>query len=288
MTSAIVTTQRKPRDDEIDTYGLTHPGKTRGNNNDHFLLASIHKRMVVHGTSLPGLSALPETEQRVAFLAMVADGVGGSEGGQVASRVALEAVTRYVNGSMQCYYQADAGEAAFVEALHDAAMETHASVVRQAEAERAGVIATTLTLFLGVWPWFYVLQVGDSRYYIYRDGTLTQITRDQTMAQELLDQGVFNRTDAFKSKWAHVLSSSIGGKQTAPVVTRHPADWRNVHLICSDGLTRHVSDQQIAARLTAMTSAKQVCEQLLADALEGGGSDNITIIVGRAVAREEA
>jgi protein phosphatase len=281
------TTQRKPRDEEIDCFGLTHPGKLRRINNDHFLVASIHKRLVVHGTSLPSLSPTSAGDQRVAFLAMVADGVGGGEGGEVASRVALEAATQYVNSSMQCYYQADADESSFVEALHEAAMQTHASVVRRAaETPEARSIATTLTLFLGVWPWFYLLQVGDSRYYVYRDGTLTQVTRDQTMAQELVDQGVFNRTDAFNSKWAHVLSSSIGGQQTAPVVTRLPADWRNVHLLCSDGLTKHVTDARIAERLGTMTSARQACEQLLQDALDDGGSDNITVIVGRAVSRD--
>ena len=277
---------RKPRDDELDTYGLTHTGNVRKINNDHFLLASIHKRLAVHRTSLPSLSNVPAVEERVAFLAMVADGVGGGEGGEVASRVALEAVTAYVNGSMQCYYQSNAEEATFVEALHEAAMQTHARVVQQAEGmPDTRRIATTLTLFLGVWPWFYVLQVGDSRYYIYRQGTLTQVSRDQTMAQELFDQGVFNRTDAFRSKWAHVLSSSIGGEQTAPVVTRLRADWENIHLMCSDGLTKHVSDERIAERLGAMTSAQQVCETLLQDALVGGGTDNITIIVGRAVPR---
>jgi protein phosphatase len=66
-----------------------------------------------------------------------------------------------------------------------------------------------------------------------------------------------------------------------PVVTRLDADWRNVHLICSDGLTKHVTDARIAEVLGAMTSAKQAAEQLLQEALDGGGSDNVTIIIGR-------
>jgi protein phosphatase len=70
-----------------------------------------------------------------------------------------------------------------------------------------------------------------------------------------------------------------------PAVTRLRADWDNVHLLCSDGLTKHVTDERIRDRLSAMTSARAVCEQLLEDALEAGGSDNITIIVGRAVPR---
>ncbi|HEY7877146.1 MAG TPA: hypothetical protein VIC55_02925, partial [Gemmatimonadaceae bacterium] len=121
------------------------------------------------------------------------------------------------------------------------------------------------------------------RYYLYRHGVLTQITRDQTMAQELIDQGVMTRSAALASPWANVLSSALGGAQTAPVVTRLASGWENTHLICSDGLTKHVPDERIAERLGAMTSAREACEGLLQDALDGGGTDNITIIVGRAV-----
>jgi protein phosphatase len=142
-------------------------------------------------------------------------------------------------------------------------------------------MATTLTLFMGVWPYYYLLQVGDSRYYLYRQGQLSQLTRDQTMAQDLVDVGVFTRAMADRSRYANVLSSAIGGQQATPVVTRLRADWNNVHMICSDGLTKHVSDDRIRDRLATMTSARQVCEQLLQDALDAGGSDNITIVVGR-------
>jgi len=114
---------------------------------------------------------------------------------------------------------------------------------------------------------------------------LTQITRDQTMAQELADQGVMTESAALSSRWAHVLSSSIGGQQTAPVVTRMSSDWDNVHLMSSDGLTKHVSHEQIAERLRTMQSAKQVCETLLQDALDGGGTDNISLIAARTIAK---
>ena len=168
-------------------------------------------------------------------------------------------------------------------------MQTHARVVERAKADPGGRnMATTLTLFLGVWPKAYLLQIGDSRCYLMRDGVLTQITRDQTMAQELVDQGVLTRADAPRTRWAHVLSSAIGGHQTAPVVTEFESVWNQVILLCSDGLTKHVPDERIRERLRAMTSAQQVCEQLLADALEDGGSDNITILVGRAVEKTAA
>jgi len=103
------------------------------------------------------------------------------------------------------------------------------------------------------------------------------------MAQELVDAGVLKRSDAEKTRWAHILSSAVGGEQAAPVVTRLVRDWGTVVLLCSDGLTKHVSDERIKERLASMSSAKQVVEQLIQDALEGGGTDNITLIVGRTV-----
>jgi protein phosphatase len=148
-------------------------------------------------------------------------------------------------------------------------------------------MATTLTLFLGVWPKAYLLQVGDSRCYFYRDGELRQITRDQTMAQELMDIGVLKPADAPGTRFARTLSSSIGGRMTDPVVTRLQMTWETVLLLCSDGLTGHVPDERIRERLRAMTSARQVCEDLLQDALDAGGTDNVTIIVGRVLRKAD-
>jgi protein phosphatase len=144
-------------------------------------------------------------------------------------------------------------------------------------------MATTLTLYLGVWPRAYLLQVGDSRCYLFRNGDLRQITRDQTMAQELLDIGVLKPTDSAMARFSRTLSSSIGGRMTDPVVTRLDMTWGTVVLLCSDGLTAHVPDGRIRERLSTMTSAKQTAEDLLRDALDGGGEDNITVIVGRAL-----
>jgi protein phosphatase len=276
-------TDRKPRDEEIDVYGVSDRGKVRTKNEDHFLLASVHRRVNILGTNLSEPDRLPLGDQRLAFVAMLADGVGGATGGDRASAIALETATRYVVSALDCYDRAAATDGTMAPALLDAALKSHEAVLDLASAEGDGVrMATTLTMFMGVWPWYYLLQVGDSRYYLYRDGKLTQVTRDQTIAQELLDQGVFTRAVAERSQFKNVLSSAIGGEASMPVITRLRADWGNVHLLCTDGLTKHVSDEQIAQRLATMTSAKQVSEQLLQDALDGGGSDNITIIVGRA------
>jgi serine/threonine protein phosphatase PrpC len=279
---------RSPRDDELDVFGLSHTGKVRKQNQDRFLLATIHKRVDVVASNLDATERLPVGEQRLAYLAMVADGVGGGTGGAEASNTTLETIMQYVNDSMLVYYGARAEEAEFTEVLQAAAMRAHEAVLkRRSEQGVLGTMATTLTLFIGVWPAYYLLQLGDSRYYLWRGGKLRQVTRDQTMAQDLVDEGVMTRAAAAKTPMANVLSSAIGGDTTHPVVTRLAADWHNVHLMCSDGLTRHVTDERIAEVLAAMTSSKQACEQLLQDALDGGGSDNITVVIGRATAKAQ-
>jgi len=274
---------RKPRDEELDAFGITHTGKVRPTNQDHFLLGSLRQRFNVRQSSLPELDHLPIVDDRVASLIMVADGVGGGQRGDQASQLAVEEVTQYVNESARCYYHKDTSDESFVRDLEQAALKCHRAVIERGASDPDSTgMATTLTLMIVIWPWTYVLQVGDSRYYEYKEGRLTQISHDQTMAQELIDSGVFAAA-VRNTPLANVLSSSIGGSQTAPVVTRVPTTWNTVHLLCSDGLTKHVSDEKIAERLRTMTSARQACEQLLQDALDGGGTDNITICIGRAV-----
>jgi serine/threonine protein phosphatase PrpC len=280
-----VALDRKPRDDEIDVYGITHPGKVRTDNQDHFLICALKKQVVVHSTSLPEIEQLLAEPERLAFLAMVADGVGGGAKGAEASQMALAAVTQYVADSMRSYYTArSSDDKAFTATLKEGALKSHEELVRrgQEDPDYKGM-ATTLTLFLGVWPLAYLLQVGDSRCYLLQNGELTQLTRDQTMAQELIDLGVTMPEGAAEGPLAHTLSSSIGGRQTAPAVTRIDMTWGHVVLLCSDGLTKHVSDERIREKLSSMTSARQACEELLEEALAGGGSDNITLIVGRAL-----
>jgi protein phosphatase len=277
-------TDRRPREDEIDAYGLTHPGKVRRENQDHFLLCSLRRQILVRGSSIPDADDLLGESVRLASLAMVADGVGGATRGETASRVALTAVTKYVSRGLRCYYGAWDSDQEFFDALQEGARQCHAELRRRGEQDPAYAgMATTLTLYLGVWPRAYLLQVGDSRCYLLREGELTQITRDQTMAQEMVDLGVMKKEEVAGTRFEHLLTSSIGGQQTEPKVARVDMTWGHVLLLCSDGLTRHVTDDRIRDVLRSMSSARQACETLLQEALDGGGTDNITIVVGRAV-----
>jgi serine/threonine protein phosphatase PrpC len=190
---------------------------------------------------------------------------------------------------MACYYgSASSEDTEFYTALKEVARQCHEELLRRGEEDPDyRGMATTLTLYLGHWPRAFLLQVGDSRCYLLRGDELTQISRDQTMAQELIDMGVMKPADTAGTRFERTLSSSIGGQQTAPVVSKFDLTWDTVVLLCSDGLTRLVPDERIRERLRTMTSSRQVCEALLEDALEAGGSDNITIVVRRAVPHDD-
>ena len=281
----------RPRDDELDLFGVTHRGKVRRENQDHFLLATLHRQMVVHGTSLPDSDWLQRPSERLATVMLVADGVGGGVAGGDASRLATETTARYVHGAMQCFHKAgSADEHEFHAALRTAALEAHDAVLVEAEGRGqapgqpgARGFATTLTLGIAVWPWLYVVQVGDSRCYLFDHGILRQITRDQTVAQDLVEQGVLKPERAADSPLSHVLSSSIGGQSAMPEVSRIDIHRRGcVVLLCSDGLTKHVEDREIAARANAMASSEQLCRDLLDLTLERGASDNVTVLAARA------
>jgi PPM family protein phosphatase len=295
LRSGRITTEpgAKPRDDQLDLFGLTHPGKVRQENQDHFMLCTVHPQAVIHATSLPDPEKLTARGQRLATVMLVADGVGGSAAGREASQLAAETIMRYVTSTLRSYpSMSSQHDEDFLVALRNAALEADAAV-RTAATERAQAtgrlssksMATTLTLALAVWPWLYVVHVGDSRCYYFLNGDLQQVTRDQTMAQDLVDKGALPADRAASSPFSHVLASSIGGPEATPDVLRHDLRLGCVVLLCTDGLTKHVSDPEIAAQLGAMQSSEQVCHALLDLALQRGGTDNVTVLVGTAPVR---
>ena len=273
----------KPLDSDLDFYGMTHRGRVRTENQDHFLVCTVHPQAVVHGTSLPSVDSLPLRGERLATIMLVADGVGsGAEGGE-ASELAVATITRYVTSTLRSYHAAgSASDEEFLESLRAAALEAHTAVLAEAAHRPGAKMATTLTLAVAVWPWMYVTQVGDSRCYRFWKGELTQITRDQTVAQNLVDQGILPADRAEKSPFTHVLASAIGGGEATPVVSRIDIPTGCVVFLCSDGLTKHVSAAEIAEQIGTMESSEQLCRTLLGMALERGGTDNITIISARA------
>jgi protein phosphatase len=193
-------------------------------------------------------------------------------------------VAQYITRSMRSFYTADTTDQdGFLDALRDAAAQCHEGVLARAAASADGrAIATTLTGIIAVWPTLYLLHVGDSRCYRYRGGKLEQLSRDQTMAQDLIDMGLLTPERAGQTRFANVLSSSIGGHASQPTVSSRRMEADDIHLLCTDGLTKHVPAERIEARLAENAGAEAAARGLVDDALAGGGTDNVTVVVLRA------
>jgi serine/threonine protein phosphatase PrpC len=275
---------QRPRDDELDLFGLTHQGKLRENNQDHFLVCTVHPQVVVHNTSLPHVNELPLRGSRLATILVVADGVGGGEFGSEAARLATETLTTYVSCTLRSYHAAGkASDEELLDSLRTAIGEAHDAVLADGAARTPpSRMASTLTVGLVIWPWVYVVQVGDSRGYYWNGRELKRLTRDQTIAQDLVDKGVLPPERMDISPYRNVLASAIGGGEATPEVTSIEMRRSGTLLFCSDGLTKHVTDDEIGERMGRMTGSEQLARELLDLALERGGTDNVTIVVGRA------
>lgn len=273
----------RPTEDAIDVAGLSHVGRVRAENQDHFLIASLHRLVRVRQSSLPAEALKDVVSDSRGFLCVVADGVGGSSDGARASGTALRALTEYAANAMRVIHAGTyATEEALLAELRQAVLKSHATVRAEAVAagERRGM-ATTLTLVAVVWPRAFLVQVGDSRCYRLRDGRLEQVSRDQTMAQAMVDAGLLKPDAAERSHLRNVLASAIGGEEATPETFATDVRYDDVMLLCSDGLVKHVPDTEIAEVLRTMRSSAEAARTLVDLALERGGSDNVTVVVGR-------
>jgi len=273
----------RPTREHIDVFGVSHAGRVRSENQDCFLIASLHKTMQVHQTSLPEAALGELTSPSRGYVFLVADGVGGVPGGRDASHTALNAIVDYVLRAMDLYVQLDPDvEPEFLAELQRSVEQSH-EVVRQAgdaDDERLGM-ATTLTMVCIRWPRGYLVHVGDSRCYRLRAGQLELLTKDQTMAQAMVDAGALSPDQAERSGLKHVLYSAIGATRAEPMTTIADLRWDDVMLLCTDGITKHVSDDEIRIALAESTAAEATARELVQLALDRGGSDNTTVIVGR-------
>jgi serine/threonine protein phosphatase PrpC len=269
----------------VDVAGATDVGKARQKNEDQYLIAGLRRVVEIEATSIPIEDRRGFTRGASALLLLVADGVGGGKGGEEASRWTIDTIARYVAGSSLLFSNLDKeAQRALLQDLTLSVQWSHAAVRNQA-AGRTSLegMATTLTMVLVLWPRAYVVQIGDSRCYHLRAPTLTQVTRDQTIAQEMVDRGVIPPDAAERSPLSHVLSHAVGNKESDiwPAISSLDLEVGDTLLLCTDGLTKHVADAQIAELMVKAQSAKEVCSSLIDAALRDGGSDNVTVVVTR-------
>ena len=270
--------QHRPRSANVDLFGLTDQGKVRSTNEDQFLIASLHKSLAVHSSSLPAESLGNLRGSAQGYLFMVADGVGGRPEGEVASGTAVRSVAHYVAHCLNCYNVSEDGEddEKLLHELQKAMLEGDKHV-----REEAAGTATTLTMVMAIWPRAYLIHVGDSRCYRLRDGSLELLSTDQTMAAALVQAKALTPQQAETSQWRDVLMSALGGSETTPITVPSSIEWNDVMLLCSDGLTKHVTDDELRSALAAGHSSEKTVRDLVQLALDRGGSDNVTAIVGK-------
>lgn len=265
----------------VDAFGLTDPGRVRHNNEDHYVIVSLQKTVQVRQASLADPRAFDGLRGPEALLFVVADGVGGRPGGALASETAITALVEYIGQAAGCFHNLDVDrEHEFLEQLERAVHQAHERVAPTAGARGFGP-ATTLTMATLVWPRAYLVHVGDSRAFYLRKGRLRQLTRDQTMGEYMVEAGAWTEDQARAAPRAGVLASAVGGNEMTPAVGLVDLQPGDVLLLCSDGLTKHVPDERIAQILGAAPDAERACRELVAAALAGGGSDNVTVVVAR-------
>lgn len=272
----------------ISCHGDTHVGQRRPANEDQFLIADLNKSMKVHQTSL-GLNhqtrLMGESQGK---LLLVADGVGGSTSGERASSLAVDGVANYILNAMDWFLRLNEdNESELIEELKTAFAYSQNVLGEEAEQipQRRGM-ATTLTMAYVIWPNMYVVHVGDTRCYLARGDEFRQLTTDHNLnnlMQELRDgeDGAdLNDTRPYHPQ-SHALWNVIGGgdKSLKPQVEKVNLAAGDRLLLCSDGLTFYVDDDELHKALLSDHTPKEMCEFFVERANALGGNDNITAIV---------
>jgi PPM family protein phosphatase len=205
-------------------------------------------------------------------LFVVADGMGGAQAGEVASRIAVEA------------FEPGVGDPAEPEAaLATVAQQANARIyeLSHSHAEQAGMGTTLTAVYVGQRD-VSIAHVGDSRAYRLRDGELTRLTDDHSLVDELIRQGRLTPEEAVEHPQRSVITRALGPEGEVEVDTRsYSARDGDVYLLCSDGLTTMLMEDQVAAVLHAHSTLHDAGEGLIAAANEAGGRDNITVVLLR-------
>ena len=201
----------------------------------------------------------------------VSDGMGGHQDGDVASQIVIEELR-----SVAIPHSA-------TDLLEDC--EDHIATANQRLKEigraRGVIVGATLALLLAFEDYYACVWAGDSRIYVVRDGKILQLSQDHTELEELLVKGVVTREEAKTWRAANALTRAIGATDDVELeITSGPLLPGDTFVICSDGLTRHVTDEEILQHVDNAMS-QQACDRLVALTLERGGTDNVTLIVLR-------
>jgi protein phosphatase len=263
----------------VEFGALSHRGLVRDENEDHYLVVRRCRRREVLLSNLA--LGQPCQDEQEAYTLAVADGLGGLAFGELASYLALRTAWDLGGNEIKWAVKMNRREsdelklkAAVLFGLLDRGLRSAAKVQPQFSG-----MGTTLTVCYTTGPDLFVLHAGDSRAYLYRGGVLCRLTQDHTVAQRMLDAGEAEPESGEEMSQRHVLTNYLGGGSVKVDVEHHQlvhGDWL---LLCTDGLTDMVSEEEIAALLIAHPRPDDACRALVDRALDCGGFDNITVVL---------
>ena len=268
----------------IDVAAATHTGHVCTNNEDHHLVVRFRRSLEnLYSNINPEMLHPDYTLTGYGFL--VADGLGGMAGGEIASRMALTKIVNLVIDTPDWILGFDdsAKVRIMMERMTERFLKVDETLKNQADHDASLTgMGTTLTTAATLNHDMVIGHIGDSRAYIFRNNKLTQLTKDHTVAQELIDAGIDSADPATRSM-RHVLTAALGslGSRIQPDVQRIRLQDHDQILLCTDGLTEMVDDQTIASLLRNTSSARKACDDLTTVALAAGGSDNLTVVLAR-------
>jgi PPM family protein phosphatase len=267
---------------QVDVSGLSHPGKVRERNEDHFLVTRIGRYLETVISSLPA-GEVPDRTDEVGYAIILADGMGGHAGGELASRMAISGLMKLVIGLPDWIFRLDETVAADASErskqrfrrLHELLVE-HGR--RDPDLQGMG---TTLTAARNLGRSLQIVHVGDSRAYLFRESRLHRLTRDHTYVQLLVDSGQMTKEEAETCGLRHLLLNAIGGANEEVRVDVDQVELASGDrvLLCSDGLSDLVDDEAIRQVLVECRESADACRRLVDLALARGGKDNVTVVV---------
>jgi protein phosphatase len=212
----------------------------------------------------------------------VADGMGGHAGGEIAAQTAIASVKALAELSADLLHH---GQNTPREFLTNLIAQSHNAILGRANLEpKLKGMGTTIALLLILstpTPTAHVAHLGDSRAFRFRSGTLIPLTRDHTLIEKYLERGILTPESARTHPERHVLTRALGmSSPVKPDVTSYPLQQNDLLLLCSDGLTKMLEDDEIRDVFTKVKSDPiRVCDRLIAESLERGGEDNVTVVV---------
>ena len=274
---------------KMDCHALTDIGQSRSENEDHFLIADLVKAVRIQSTSLSYDDRSEVSGQSHGKVLLVADGMGGHAAGRRASTLAVDATINYMVNRMQwfAFHRQSTGHeepGPLATDLVSALKYCQRRIQNEAEwnPDKRGM-GTTLTVAIIDWPALHVVHAGDSRCYVNHKEQLCQLTRDHTMAQAFVDAGQISEQAAENSPLSNAFWNVVGGPSNAlqPEVHHAQLSIGDTLLLCTDGLTKHVTDDELSTVLRKDQTSKQTCIELVEMANARGGSDNVTVIVAR-------